>query len=79
MLEQNFTCWYEAQDESSGKDILAPNLAVAARMAVDIWRHENIKELSGSPCIVYLRDETGKVSKVKVNVSDNSSQENRAQ
>ncbi|HXH75422.1 MAG TPA: hypothetical protein VNJ08_10685 [Bacteriovoracaceae bacterium] len=71
MLEQNFTCWYDGQDEGDGKDILAPNAGAAARMAVDIWRHENLQELHGGTLVVYLRDEAGHVS--KVHVADDSS------
>lgn len=66
LLKQNFTCWYEGQDEADGRDILALNVKEAARMAVNIWRNENIRELGGKTLIVYLKDESGHVSKVHV-------------
>jgi hypothetical protein len=65
--EIDFTCWWEGQNEGDGKDIKATNREEAARMAVDIWRHENLKELKGKSITVFLKDPEGIVSKVVVN------------
>jgi len=67
MLEENYTCWYEGQSEEDGRNVIASSLQEAARKAVDIWRHENIRELTGdAPFIVYLKDEDGYVHKVNI-------------
>lgn len=65
--EIDFTCWWEGQSEADGKDIKATNREEAARMAVDIWRHENLNELEGDSITVFLKDPDGHVSKVEVN------------
>lgn len=68
MLEENYTCWYEGQKEEDGKQLKAPNVQEAARKAVDIWRHDHIKELSKDdmPFIVYLKDEEGDIHRVSI-------------
>jgi hypothetical protein len=66
MKEENFTCWYEGQSEGDGKDIKASHPEAAARLAVDIWRHENIRELKEGQLVVYLKNEKGLVRKMVV-------------
>ena len=65
--EIDFTCWWEGQTEEDGKDIKALSKEEAARMAVDIWRHEKLKEIGKGPLTVYIKDPQGHVSKIKVN------------
>lgn len=64
--EIDFTCWWEGQSEEDGKDIKALSKEEAARMAVDIWRHEKLKELGQGPLTVFIKDPEGQVSKIQV-------------
>ena len=70
--EITYTCWLEGQNEGDGKTIKAPNIKEAALRAVDIWRHENWRELAGDSITIYIRNEDREVSKIKVNSNDES-------
>lgn len=66
MLEKDYICWYDGISELDGRNIKAPNVEAAARKAVDIWRHEKLKELNGGDLVVHLKDQEGKVSDITV-------------
>lgn len=64
--EQVYICWHKGQTEGDGKEIKASSLRQAAKKAVDIWRHENVKEIAGQKVTVYLKDEGLHVHEVVV-------------
>ncbi len=57
MLEEVYHCWLEGQTEDDAKEVKAISMEEAAKMAVDILRHEKLKELGGSKITVYVKDE----------------------
>ena len=64
--EQIFICWHANQDEGDGKEVKATSIRAAAKKAVDIWRHENLKELNGDKVTVHVKDESRRVHDVIV-------------
>jgi hypothetical protein len=66
MLEEDYICWHAGQDEGDGKELKAPSVEAAAKKAVDIWRHENIKELNGGKVTVFVRDRENRIHQVIV-------------
>jgi len=56
MMEQEYFCWHAGQTEKDAKDIKAESMEEAAKMAVDIWRHENLKELGLDKVTVFVKD-----------------------
>jgi hypothetical protein len=57
MLEKIYFCWHEGQTEGDAKEVKAISMEEAAKMAVDIWRHERLKELGPNKVTVYVKDE----------------------
>jgi hypothetical protein len=57
MDQQMFYCWHAGQTEGKAKEIKAPSMEEAAQMAVDVWRHENVKELGPNKVTVFVKDE----------------------
>lgn len=56
MLEQGYLCWHEGQTEADAKEVKATSMEEAAKMAVDIWSHESLKELGDKKVTVYVKD-----------------------
>jgi hypothetical protein len=56
MLEQEYFCWHAGQTEEKAKEIKAESMEEAAKMAVDVWRHENLKELGPNKVTVFVKD-----------------------
>lgn len=56
MLEQGYLCWHEGQTEADAKEVKAISMEEAARTAVDIFRHESLKELGNKKVTVYVKD-----------------------
>ncbi len=56
MLEQGYLCWHAGQTEADAKEVKATSMEEAAQMAVDIWRHENLKELGPNKVTVFVKD-----------------------
>lgn len=56
MMEQEFLCWRVGQREADAKEIKAESMEEAAKMAVDIWRHEKVKELGLDKVTVFVKD-----------------------
>lgn len=56
MLEQGYLCWHEGQTERDAKEVKAASMEEAAQTAVDIWRHESLKELGHNKVTVYVKD-----------------------
>ncbi|MGE3608052.1 MAG: hypothetical protein AB7I27_00590 [Bacteriovoracaceae bacterium] len=65
-IEREYTCWHLGQSEADGKDVKAPTVREAAKMAVDIWRHESLKDLEGRKVTVFVRDVNDDVHQVIV-------------
>ncbi len=66
MLENQYICWHSGQNEGDGKELKAPSIEAAAKKAVDIWRHENLKEITGEKVTVLVKDEDTRVHKIIV-------------
>lgn len=64
--EQEYICWLDNQEEGDGKEIKAPTIRAAAKKTVDIWRHENARELQGHKITVFVKDEARRVHQVVV-------------
>ena len=56
MLEQGYLCWHAGQSEADAKEVKATSMEEAAKMAVDIWRHESLKELGSDKVTVHVKD-----------------------
>ncbi len=57
MLEKMYYCWHAGQTEGDAKEIKAESMEEAAKMAVDVWRHENFQELGHNKVTVFVKDE----------------------
>jgi hypothetical protein len=64
--EQVFICWHANQKQGDGKEIKATSIRSAAKKAVNIWRHENQKELGSQKVTVYVKDEAQKTHEVVI-------------
>ncbi len=56
MLEQGYLCWHAGQNEGDAKEVKATSMKEAAEMAVDVWRHEKLKELGSEKVTVFVKD-----------------------
>lgn len=56
MLEKDFYCWHAGQGEKDAKIVKASSMEEAAELAVDIWRHEKVKELGPNKVTVFVKD-----------------------
>ncbi len=56
MLEQGYLCWHLGQTEADAKEVKAKTMEEAAQLAVDIWRHEKLKELGPDKVTVFVKD-----------------------
>ena len=56
MQEQEYLCWHAGQIEADAKDIKAESMVEAAKMAVDIWRHEKLRDIGLDKVTVFVKD-----------------------
>ena len=56
MMEKSYFCWHAGQTESDAKEVKAPSMEEAAKLAMDIWTHESLTEPGPQTVMVYVRD-----------------------
>ena len=71
MMEEGYICWHKGQQETDGKELKAPSIEEAARIAVDIWRHEKVQELGGNKVTVFVKDKDEHVHEIIVTPQGN--------
>ena len=55
-MEQEYLCWHAGQREADAKEIKADSHEEAAKLAVDIWRHEKLKDIGLNKVTVFVKD-----------------------
>ncbi|MES2525547.1 MAG: hypothetical protein V4598_00610 [Bdellovibrionota bacterium] len=57
MIEKEYLCWHAGQNEGDAKEIKAPSMEEAARMAVDVWKNEEFKGLGQNKVTVFVKED----------------------